>query len=89
MGVIYPDVLWVVMLVVRDHLETVPAFLLQPLHIQHLVVGEEVDTVACELPNRNVDEQRVAILDRRGHRLTPTGDHLEVEVLFEGYAQVA
>lgn len=89
MGVVDTDVLGVVVLVVRNHLEAILAFLLQALHVQHVIVGEQVDTVAGELPDSDVDEQGVAILDRGSHRLAPAGDHLEVEVLFEGDAQVA
>ena len=55
-GIVYSDILGVVVLVVRDHLEAVLSFLLQALHVQHLVVGEEVDAVAGELPDRDVYE---------------------------------
>ena len=89
MGVIHADIFGVVVLVVRDHLEAILAFLLQTLHVQHLVVGEEVDTVSVEFPDRDVHEQRVAVFDRWRHRLTPPGYHLQVKVFFEGESEVA
>lgn len=52
MGIVDPDVFWVMVLVVRNLLEAIFAFLLQALNVKHFILGEEVASIPRELPDR-------------------------------------
>ncbi|MCY1442924.1 hypothetical protein D9M71_593150 [compost metagenome] len=47
------------------------------------LIREQVDPITYELSNADIHQKRVAMLDRRLHRLAPAGDHLQMKVLGE------
>lgn len=88
-GVFRPDGLWWMPRVVREHRYLLVAHPLEALNVQVPLPGEHVDPVAGELSNTDVDEERIAVLDRGRHRLAPACHHLQMEMLFELDAHLA
>ena len=66
-GVFCPDCLRRMPRVVREHIDLLVTQPLKALDVEVTLPGEHVDPVASEFTNADVDEQRVAVLDRRRH----------------------